>query len=61
MTFKPGDIVIYVPPYGQKGLPVLPVKAVIKSVKANEALILVKRGTEFVKRRNVSIANLRLA
>lgn len=61
MKLKPGDTVIYYPPYGNKGLPPEPVKAVVKSVKDDEALIMVKKGTEFIKRRHVSIANLKLA
>lgn len=61
MNLKPGDIVIYDPPYGLKGLPPEPVKAVVRSVSGDKVYILVKKGTEFIKRRHVSVENLRLA
>lgn len=61
MNLKPGDIVIYDPPYGYRGLPPEPVKAVVRSVSGDKVYILVKKGTEFIKRRHVSVENLRLA
>lgn len=52
---KPGDIVIYTPPYMAKEMPVKPVKAMVKNVLGDgKVLILVKAGTEYTKKRRVS-------
>lgn len=59
MDFKKGDLVLYKAPYRTREIMPKPVMAMFKEFVGDRARILVKAGTEFTKRREVSIENLR--
>lgn len=59
--FKSNDVCYYVPSYMKHGLEVAPIEARFIRVKEQDnkkAVILVKDGTEFKKRRTVNLTSL---
>lgn len=60
MGFREGEIVLYRPQYMKQGLPIPDVEAkILAKPLQGKVQILCKAGTEFIRKRTVSVENVR--